>query len=188
MSGIALCWALVVNWIDSRTLRLLFCAALVLVAAYVCLTSASFHRHMYSWKYALAVAEKSALRDDASVLICSDIPESDHMKMPAGSAIEASGILPQLSYYRLRAPVLPLPRALNEEAVRAGLEYLQQATNQHRRFLAMAFEPSYKTLDWLANAAAATYYVDRLGEFDKVRVLEFVPRAQSRIPADRPGS
>ena len=124
--GIALCWALVVSRIDSRVLRLLFCTALVVVAACVYFTAPSFHRHMYSWKYALAFVEKNASADNAPVVICSDIPEADHMRMPVGPAIEDSGILPPLSYYKLTVPVTPLPRALNEEAMRAGSEFLQQ--------------------------------------------------------------
>jgi len=174
--GIALCWALVVSWIDSRALRLMFASALVVVAACVCFTSASFHRHMYSWKDALAVAEKNASADNAPVLICSDIPEADYLRMPVGSAIEESGILPPLIYYRLTVPVAPLPRSLNPEAMRAGLEFLQQQSQRHERFLALAFVESYGTLDWLRNQAAATYDVTQLGVFDGVKVQEFVPR------------
>ena len=81
---------------------------------------------MYSWKDALAFVEKNASADNAPVLICSDIPEADHMRMPVGAAIEETGILPPLSYYKLTVPVTPLPRALNEEAIRAGSEFLQQ--------------------------------------------------------------
>jgi hypothetical protein len=174
--GIALCWALVVSWIDSRVLRLLFCTALVVVAACVCFTAPSFHRHMYSWKDALAFVEKNASGDNAPVLICSDIPEADHMRMPVGAAIEDSGILPPLSYYKLSVPVTPLPRALNEEAVRAGSEFLQQVGQRHERFLAMAYVESYATLDWLREQAAGRYEVRQLGVFDGVEVLEFVPR------------
>ena len=174
--GIALCWALVVSWIDSRTLRLMFSSALVVVAACVCFTSASFHRHMYSWKDALAVAEKNASADNAPVLICSDIPEADYMRMPVGSAIEESGILPPLSYYKLTVPVTPLPRSLNEEAMRAGSEFLQQQSQRHERFLALAFVESYGTLDWLRKQAAGTYNVRELGAFDGVKILEFAPR------------
>jgi uncharacterized membrane protein len=174
--GIALCWALVVSWIDSRTLRLLFASALVVVAACVCFTSASFHQHMYSWKDALAVAEKNASADNAPVLICSDIPEADYMRMPVGAAIEESGILPPLIYYRLTAPVTPLPRSLNEEAMRAGSEFLQQQSQRHERFLALAFVESYGTLEWLRSQATGTYDVTQLGVFDGVKVLEFVPR------------
>ena len=172
--GIALCWGLVVSWMNSRTLRLLFCAALVVVAACVCFTAASFHRHMYSWKDALAFAEKNASVDNAPVLICSDIPEADHMRMPVGAAIEETGILPPLSYYKLTVPVAPLPRTLNEETIRAGSMFLQQQAE--RRFLAMAFVESYGTLDWLAKAAGASHTVHELGVFDGVKVLEFVPR------------
>jgi len=174
--GIALCWALVVSWMDSRTLRVLFASALVVVAACVCFTSASFHRHMYSWKDALAVAEKNASADNAPVLICSDIPEADYMRMPVGSAIEESGILPPLIYYRLTVPVTPLPRSLNPEAMRAGSEFLQQQSQRHERFLALAFVESYGTLEWLRSQATGTYDVTQLGVFDGVKVLEFVPR------------
>jgi 4-amino-4-deoxy-L-arabinose transferase-like glycosyltransferase len=175
--GIALCWALVVSWMDSRVLRLAFATALVAVAACVCFTAPSFHHHMYSWKNALAFAEKNASGDNAPVLICSDLPEADHMRMPVGTAIEETGVLPPLSYYKLTVPVAPLPRALNEEAIRAGSVFLQQQAE--RRFLAMAFIESYGTLDWLRNRAAGTHDVRELGAFDGVKVLEFVPRSQA---------
>jgi hypothetical protein len=118
--GIALCWGLAVSRIDSRNLRLLLCAALVTVSAYICLTTQSFRRHQHSWKYAVAITERNASADNATVLICSDLPEADHMRMPEGAAIAESGILPQLSYYKLTVPVVPLPRALNDEAIRSG--------------------------------------------------------------------
>ncbi|MGC2402680.1 MAG: glycosyltransferase family 39 protein [Acidobacteriaceae bacterium] len=174
--GIALCWGLVVSRIDSRNLRLLFCALLVAVAAIVCFTSRSFHRHQYSWKYALALAEKNAAPDNAPVLIASDLPEADHMRMPEGAAIEASGILPQLTYYKLTVPVIAMPRALNQEAMRAGSDFLQQAEQRHQRFLAMAFVESFPTLNWLRQKAAGFYDVRELGTPDGVRVLEFTPR------------
>jgi hypothetical protein len=98
------------------------------------------------------------------------------MAMPVGSAIMASGILPILSYYRLSVPVTPLPRALNDEAMRDGSRFLQQASQRHQRFLAMAFEASDNTLAWLALKAGGTHDVHQLGVFDGVKVLEFVPR------------
>jgi len=174
--GIALCWGLAASRIDSRNLRLWFCTALVAVAAIVCFTARSFHRHMYSWKYAVALAEKKATPDNAPVVICSDLPEADHTRMPEGAAIAESGLLPQLSYYKLTVPVVPLPRALNDEAKRAGTEFLERAEQQHQRFLAMAFVESFPTLDWLSKQAASAYTVRELGTLDGVRVLEFVPR------------
>jgi hypothetical protein len=175
--GIALCWGLVVSWMDSRALRLAFATALVAIAACVCFTAASFHHHMYSWKNALTFVEKNASGDNAPVLICSDLPEADHMRMPVGSAIEESGVLPLLSYYKLTVPVAPLPRSLNGETIRAGSLFLKQQTG--RRFLAMAFIESYGTLDWLTKAAGATHTVRELGAYDGVKVLEFVPRTQA---------
>jgi 4-amino-4-deoxy-L-arabinose transferase-like glycosyltransferase len=177
--GIALCWALVASWIDPRALRLLACVAVVAATAIIYLSTPFLRQHQYSWKYALEFVEKNASVDNAPVLICSDIPEADHMAMPVGRAILESGILPPLSYYKLSVPVAPLPRALNDEAMRDGSRFLQQAGERHQRFLAMAFAQSYGTLDWLAKTAAPTNDVHELGQFDGVKVLEFVPRTMA---------
>ena len=172
--GIALCWAFVASRIESTTLRLLFCLVMVSVTVAHCFRSPAYRHHEYSWKYASQVAQKDASADGAPVLICSDLPESDHMRMPAGAAIEESGILPSLSYYKLSVPVVPLPRALNSEALRAGSQFLQNAA--HERFLALAFWASYGSLDWLQKSASATHSVRELGIFDGVKVLEFTPK------------
>jgi hypothetical protein len=74
--------------------------------------------------------------------------------------------LSQLSYYKLTVTVVPGPRALNDEAVQAGSESLQQASEHHERFLATAFVESFGTLDWLRNKAAGTYDIRGLGAFD----------------------
>jgi predicted 2-oxoglutarate/Fe(II)-dependent dioxygenase YbiX len=99
--------------------------------------------------------------------------------MPVGPAIEESGILPPISYYKITVPVVALPRALNAEARRVGSQFLQQAEQQHERFLAAAFAESYATLNWLTAQASKTYDVHNLGDFDGVRVLEFVPRTRT---------
>lgn len=174
--GIALCWAWILGLINSRALRLLFCAALVAVTAYHSFRSPFSGAHNYTWKYALEIAEKSASADNAPVLICSDLPESDYMPMPVGSAIKDSALFAPLTYYPLSVPVVPLPRALNDEAVQAGSQFLQEAALRHERFLALAFEPSYETLDWLVRHAEGTHRVHEVGIFDRVKVLVFIPR------------
>ena len=175
--GIALCWGLVVSRIHSRALRTLFCMAVVAATAYHDFSTPAFKLHGYTWKYALDAVEKSASTNDAPVLICSDLPESDYMTMPAGSAIKDSAMFAPLTYYRLSVPVVGLPRGLNAEAVRVGSHFLQEA--RHERFFAMAYVPSYRTLDWITQNAARTHDVNDLGEFDGVDVLEFIPRAQA---------
>ncbi len=176
--GVALCWALLANLISSRGLRLVFCLAVFVATGYHYLTVRP--PHGYSWKYALEFIEKNASPDNAPALICSDIPEADHMRMPEGAAIEDTGILPPLSYYKLTVPVAPLPRTLNEETLRAGSAFIDQATRQHKRFLAAAFAQSYATLDWLTNKTAEKFSMREQGSFDGVRVLEFTPRDQAK--------
>jgi hypothetical protein len=153
--------------------------AIVAAAAYHYYSSPFFKAHNYSWKYALAFVEKTASADNAPVLICSDLPESDHVPMPAGATIKDSAMFAPLSYYQLSVPVVPLPRTLNQEAVQAGSQFLRQAAQRHERFLALAFEASYPTLDWLENSAAETHSVRELGIFDGIKVLEFVPRTRA---------
>ena len=174
--GIALCWAWIVGLINSRALRLLFCTALVAVSSYHYFRSPSSQAHNYTWKYALEVAEKIAATDNAPVLICSDLPESNYLPMPVGSAIKDSAIFAPLTYYPLSVPVVPLPRALNEAAIQAGAQFLQEAAKRRVHFLALAFEPSYETLDWLASNAEGTHRVHEVGIFDRVKILEFIPR------------
>jgi hypothetical protein len=147
---------------------------MVVMMATISFTAPSARRHEERWKAALAFIEKNATVDDAPVLICSVISESDHMVMPTGRAIADSVVLTPLMYYKLTVPVAPVPRSLNEEAVMVGSHFL---AHQHGRFLAMASEYSYPTLEWLSHHALRTNYVRELGVMDGVKILEFVPRA-----------
>jgi Dolichyl-phosphate-mannose-protein mannosyltransferase len=173
--GIALCWALAMSRIDSRSLRALFCIVFVAMSAYIYYRSPTARQHDYSWKYALEFAQKNASHDNAPVVICSDLPESDHSAMPTGAAIKDSALFAPLTYYPLSVPVVPLPRALNDEAKRLGAQFLREAAQRHQRFLAVAYEASYETIDWLQDTASETYDVRELGIFDKVEVVEFIP-------------
>jgi hypothetical protein len=174
--GIALSWALVASLIDSRMLRLLCSLVMVAVMASISFTSKHARLHETSWKAALTFVEENASVDHAPVLICSGISESDGMVMPSGAAIDDSIVLTPLMYYKLTVPVVALPRSLNDEAMRVGSRFLEQATRQHERFLAMAPEYSYGTLKWLSDNAMATDDVHELGVVDGFKILEFVPR------------
>jgi hypothetical protein len=75
--------------------------------------------------------------------------------------------------------------ALNDEAMRDGSRFLQEAARKHERFLAVEerlpneTHAPFKTLDWLAQSADATHSVRKLGVFDGIEVLEFVPRTDA---------
>jgi hypothetical protein len=173
--GIALCWAFTLSRFRSRTLRVLFCVTLVTVTSFIEFSSPLAKLRNHTWKYALEFTEKNASPDDAPVMICSEFPEADFVPMPVDSA-KNSKLFAPLSYYNLSVPVVPLPRTLNDEAMRVGSSFLRDAALKHERFLALAMFPSYKTLDWLTKDAAATHSVRELGVFDGVKVLEFEPR------------
>ncbi len=174
--GIALYWGWLVSRIDSRLLRVLFCMALVTTAAYRKLSSEDSHRHGYTWKYALELAGKSASPDNAPVLICSDFPSSDYFPIPVGAAVKDSGFFTPLSYYKLSVPVVGLPRALNDQAMQIGSDFVYQAGQRRERFLALGYRPSLETLRWLRTIASPAYDVRTLGQPDGILVLEFRPR------------
>jgi NADH:ubiquinone oxidoreductase subunit 6 (subunit J) len=174
--GIALCWAWLFSRINSRVLRSLFCVAIVATTAYHYFTNPLYKHHLYTWKYALQAVEKNASIDNAPVLMCSDLPEADHMPMPVGEAVKDSTLFAPLTYYRLSVPVVALPRALNDEAISIVSNFLQAPERKRERFLAMGYEPSYKTLELIKHSASGTHYVQTLGVFDGITVVEFTPR------------
>ena len=110
-------------------------------------------------------------------MICSDFVESNYVAMPLDS-VKDSPIFTQLSYYHLSVPVVPLPMALNDEAIHVGSQFLRKATGEHQRFLALADNRSYKTLDWLAREAAAKYDIFPLETSYGIKVIEFRIKAQ----------
>jgi hypothetical protein len=174
--GIALFWAFVFSSFRSRILSLLFTVTLLAVTAYAQFTSPLARTHNPSWKDALQFAEKNATTDHAPLMICSEFPESDFVTMPLDSPT-SSKLFSPLSYYKVSVPVVPMPRELNDEAIRVGSSFLHEATRKHERFLALARDSSDETLDWITQNAAATHSVRRLGKLDGVVILEFVPRA-----------
>lgn len=182
--GIALCWGLLITRYLTRSTRLVLCVALLVAIVYRYDISSFRNRHVVSWKYAIDVAQKNTSIDGAPVVVCSSFPEADYVSMPLHNAKE-SRFFPQFSYYKLSAPLIPLPRALNDQAIRLGSQFLAEATQKHERFLAMADHHSYKTLDWLASKASGSYNVRTLGIYDDNKVLEFTPRPPATPPAAR---
>jgi len=174
--GVALLWGLVLSRVESRWLRVAFCVAAVSATCYQYYRSPFSHLHKYTWKYALELAERNASADGAPVVVCSDFPSSDYFPMPQGEAVKDSPMFTPLAYYKLRVPVVGLPRALNDEAKRDGAEFVANAAARKQRFLALGWEPSYDTLHWLVNIASQNYEVRVLGQPDGVVVLEFDPR------------
>ena len=175
--GIALWWGWLISRIDSKLLRVLFCVAVVVSATYKKLSSPDAKLHFYSWKYAIALAEKNAAPDNATVLMCSDFPSSDYFPMPVGEAVKDSSLFTPLSYYKLSVSVVALPRSLNDDAKRISSDFVRQAGERHERFLVLAYRPSFPTQQWIKTISAPTHTFKPLAQPDGVLVLEFTPRA-----------
>jgi dolichyl-phosphate-mannose-protein mannosyltransferase len=178
MPGIALCWGWLCNAIDSRALRALFCFAFVGLCAFQAYASPLSRRHEESWKESLAFADANAAEDHASLLMCSPLVEADFLPMPAVAS--ESVLYAPLSYYKVSAPVIPLPRTLNGEAERQAKQFLLKAAQEHSRFLVLAPWPSLRIVDFLTYYSQSTHSPRVLGRFDEIWVVEFIPYSDAR--------
>lgn len=179
--GIALAWAWLIDRLRPHILHLLLCLSLVAVTATSYWLSPKSRLHDYTWKYALAAAEKAAAPTQSPVLICSDYPEADYERLPSGPA-NNSRFLAQLSYYPLTVPAYVLPRTLNPRAIRIGSKFLQNATQKRQPFLALGHTASYPILNWLSSQASYAFTVRKIGVYDNIEVLEFTPRRAAEPP------
>src|SRR5208283_5433320 len=123
--GLALCWGWICSLIDSRPLRGLFCFAFVALCVFEAYTSPSARMHGFSWKYALEYADVNAAEDHAVLLMCSPFVEGDSQPMPAVAS--ESMLYAPLSYYKVQAPVVPLPGSLVAESERQARQFLLKA-------------------------------------------------------------
>ncbi|MGA2372601.1 MAG: glycosyltransferase family 39 protein [Candidatus Korobacteraceae bacterium] len=176
--GMALCWGWICSLIDSRPLRGLFCFVFVGLCVFGAYSSPAARVHGFSWKYALEYADANAAEDHASLLMCSPFVEGDTQRMPAVAS--ESMLYAPLSYYKVSAPVVPLPGSLVEESKRQARQFLLKAAQEHRRFLVLAAGPSLPTVDFLSYYSNSTHVPRVLGNFDHIWVVEFVPYSAAR--------
>ena len=172
--GIALCWGWLCSVIDSRALRGFFCIAFVGLGAFQSYTSPLARWHEASWKQALAIADANAAHDNAPVLMCSPLVEADFLPMPPVPV--ESVLFSPLSYYKVSAPIIPLPRSLNDEAQRQVKQFLLKAAMERTRFVVLAPRgPSQAILDFTAYYSQNAYTTRLLGLFEDIWVVEFDP-------------
>ena len=176
-SGICLLWAWILSLIDSGVSRAVFCAAFAGVCLFLAYSSPASRRHEGSWKPALAYANSMAVDSSTRILMCSPLVEADYQPMPA--VANDSVLFAPLSYYKVNAAVVPLPRSMSPEAQRQVLRFLVGA--RRSRFLVLAgLGPSTKILDYVAYSSQDTHTYRVLGPFDSVWVAEFVPNSDTR--------
>ena len=169
--GISLCWGWLCSRLGSRVLRGLFCFAFVALCVSQAYRSPLSRWHEQSWKGALAFADTNAAQDNAPILMCSSLVEADYQPMPAVAS--ESMLFAPLSYYKVNARVVPLPRTLNAEAQRQVSHFLMG--NQGTRFLLLAPLQSKQVVDLVITSTQRTHTYRLLGESDGVFVLEFTP-------------
>jgi hypothetical protein len=176
--GIALCWGFLAYCVRSKAIRAAFGVALVALtfSRFSFATLTIDDPHGYTWKYGLLVADKSAAVDHAPLLICSDLPESNFEPMPADVYAATDGDFAPIFYYKVHSRVVPLPRALNAEAMAQINKFLATAMPAKQRFLAVGYFPSRPTLDWIAERTKDAYLAQNLGTTDGVTVMEYKPR------------
>jgi len=173
--GVTLIWAWFCSLIDSRLIRALFCFAFVGLCAFQAYNSPVSRMHEESWKESLAYADANAAEDHAPLLMCSPLVEADFQPMP--QVPSDSVLYAPLSYYKVNAPVVPLPRTLNQEAMSQVTRFLLKETPEHQRFLMLVPWPSVPILNFLSYSSQGSYAPHVLGNFDGILVVEFIPRS-----------
>src|ERR1051326_6942209 len=158
---------------NSRIVRAIFCLGLI-AFTFNEVPGTTWKSHGYSWKDALEVADASAATTGAPLLICSGLRESTFRPMPT-TEIKHSDLFAPLSYYKVNAPVVPLPRDFNQETERQVESFLATAIPRRERFLVLGHIESQQTTKWIATENAATYRARELGTYDEITVTEFVP-------------
>jgi len=174
VAGVVLLWGFLISLIRPVQLRLLVPFVLVPYVIFSFWNSPQAHRHGYTWKYALEYAQFIAQPDNASLVICSDLPQADFEPMPAGPASE-SVLFSPLSYYQVTVPVVPVPRTLTPDAKRIATKTLEESLRNNQRFLLLAFRPSYPTMQWFIDHAVGAFAIKLLADFEGIAVVEFQP-------------
>jgi hypothetical protein len=174
--GISLCWGWLCSRLGSRALRGLFCFAFVALCVSQAYRSPLSRWHEESWKGSLAFADANAAQDNAPILMCSPLVEADYEPMPAVAS--ESMLYAPLSYYKVNARIVPLPRTSNAETERQVSHFLMG--NEGTRFLVLAPLQSKQIVDLVIGYTQRTHTYRVLGESDNIFVLEFTPYADSR--------
>ncbi len=174
--GIALCWALLLSRIDSRLIRIGFCFAALATFAAIKFDAPT---HLHSWRDATLVVNRYEQGAKVPVLVCSELPESNFEPPPSDPLNSAS--YAQFSYYKLSAPIVPLPRSLNDRAKNQIQRFLANARPAHEPFLVMGWDESLPTLNWINQSASEVYSHRLLGVFDGIWVVEYAPLPASHL-------
>jgi hypothetical protein len=176
--GIALWWGCLSDFISLRGLRAAFCFAFTGLCTFQAYNSVAAYKHEVSWKATLAFADANAAPDHAPLLMCSPLVEADFQPMPP--VAKESFLYAPLSYYKVNAPVVPLPRTLNEEAELQAKRFIEGAAEKHTRFLVLAPAQSVPIANLLAYSSRTTHSAHVLGVFDnQIMVVEFAPYSDS---------
>ena len=172
--GLALCWGMMVSWIDCKWLRAGLCAGAVLATVVITYSPTFTASHGYTWKYAIDAAEKNTAQDHAPILMCSGIVDSNAATRILNA--DDAGWMAPIVYYPMTSRVLGLPYSLTPVARQEIDEFIAQQTASKQRFLAMGFMFSYDSIRYMVARSQGSFEAREIGIFDNVAVVEFRPK------------
>jgi hypothetical protein len=175
--GAALTWALLTSRIDSRALRMLFCAGLVVVTCCEVFPSPAARKHEINFKEVHAFVNANVGNEGVAVLEASAFIESNYEPLP-GDPPGENALFSQAAYYPVRGRLIFLPMALNDEAMRIARETEQSAWEKHQRFLVVSGPTSFETIQWMLHDSRGRFTARVLKEFDQILLVEFRPVAE----------
>jgi hypothetical protein len=176
--GLALCLALVAGFFERRIVATVFIWTLAVIAALQLrhVTSLRHTANLGDWGAALAVINKEVLVDGAPVLMRSQFPESNFVPL---SPVDDNPAFCQLSFYRTRARVVPLPATFGPQQRAIIDDLLHSDGLLAHRFLFVSYngppgspEPF---LYYIEGRLGPGWQIRELGKFDGVAITEFNP-------------
>jgi hypothetical protein len=174
--GLATCFGIILG---SFRPKIMHAAVLSVMALFLALSVGrpTTFRHTAGsgdWGSAAEFINRNVARDHAPVLIRSQLIESDFMPI---EPVEDNGNFPQLSYYPMRAHLVPLQNTFTAAQMSSLHTFLENRTTRSTgRFLVVSFtgpSPMAPMLFYIIGQMGSTCTVTRLADFDGVAITEF---------------
>jgi hypothetical protein len=174
--GLAMCFGIILRSFRPKIVR---AAVLSVMALFVALSMGrpTSFRHtvgLGDWGSAAEFINRNVAKDHAPVLIRSQLIESDFMPI---EPVDDNGNFPQLSYYPIRAQLIPLQNTFTAGQMSSIHGFLEKATTRNTgRFLVVSFtgpSPMAPMLFYIIGQMGPTCKVTRLADFDGVAITEF---------------
>jgi hypothetical protein len=177
--GLAICLAVVLGSFSRNVVGIAFIFGLIVMAALPLRHPASLRHaaNLGDWGAAIAFLNRQTALNNAPVLMRSQFVESNFLSL---TAVEDNPTFAQLSYYPIKARVIPLAATFSEPSRQVIDEAVRTSLESSGRFLFASYSgppgSPQPFLFYLRGKLGSSWQVREVGNFDDVVVTEFALR------------